>query len=254
MERYFIDLSFDGTSFSGWQRQKNAISVQQILEEKLSLKLKTDVELVGCGRTDAGVHARQFVAHFDTDVIFDKDELMYSLNRFLPQTIAINRIYEVVADAHARYSAIERTYKYYIHRRKNPFLLLYSMPYFSPLDVGLMNEAAQYLLAVEDFTSFTRLHGGSTHARCKLFRCYWEQNDDMLVFTISANRFTRNMVRAIVGTMLELGRAKINLHDFKHIVENKNRNMAGESVEARGLFLEQVMYPENICKISSDAR
>ncbi len=248
MERYFIDLSFDGTSFSGWQRQKNAISVQQILEEKLSFKLKSHIELVGCGRTDAGVHARQFVAHFDTDVIFDKAELTHSLNRFLPQTIAINEIYNVVGDAHARFSAIERTYKYYIHRCKNPFHLFYSMPYFSPLDVASMNEAAQYLLTVEDFTSFTRLHGGSSHARCKLFCCYWEQNDDMLVFTISANRFTRNMVRAIVGTMLELGRGKINLQDFKHIVEKKNRNVAGESVEAKGLFLDRVVYPENIRK------
>lgn len=246
MLRYFVDISFDGTNFSGWQRQKNAISVQQLLEERFSVKLHKPIELVGCGRTDAGVHARQFVAHFDFDVELKIQDFIFKMNRFLPSSICINDVYAVVSDAHARYSAYERTYKYYISRKKNPFVLNYSLEYTAYLDVKLMNEACQTLLGVNDFSSFTKLHGGSQHSLCELYKCMWEYNEDMLVFTISANRFTRNMVRSIVGTLLDLGKGKITLNEFKDIVIKKDRCFAGESVEAKGLFLEKVYYSDNI--------
>ncbi len=246
MFRYFIDISFDGTDFSGWQRQKNAISVQQVLEERFSIKLFKPINMVGCGRTDSGVHARQFVAHFDFDGDIDLHNFIYKMNRFLLSSISLNDIYQVFPDAHARYSTVKRTYKYYISRSKNPFVRNYSYEYTSNLNVEAMNEASRYLLTVYDFTSFTKLHGGSIHSRCKLFECSWNENNGMLIFTISANRFTRNMVRSIVGTMLELGKGKITFTDFVRIVKTKNRCMAGESVEAKGLFLEEVVYKENI--------
>jgi tRNA pseudouridine38-40 synthase len=246
MSRFFIDISFDGTNFSGWQKQKNAISIQQMLEEKISIKLAKHVELVGCGRTDAGVHARQFIAHFDYDIDVNTQEFIYKMNRFLPPYVCINDIYRVVPYAHARYSAIKRTYKYYISRKKNPFLINYSFEYLSNLDVDVMNEASRYLLTIEDFTSFTKLHGASLHSRCLLYECEWREENNMLIFTITANRFTRNMVRSIVGTMIELGKGKITFNDFVSIIDKKNRCMAGESVEAKGLFLEKVCYPDNI--------
>ncbi|MCX7861379.1 MAG: tRNA pseudouridine(38-40) synthase TruA [Bacteroidales bacterium] len=246
MARYFIDISFDGSNYAGWQRQNNALSIQQVFEEKISLKLKVPIELVGCGRTDAGVHARQFMAHFDTDIEFDTQSFLYAMNRFLPEQLAINNIYRVKDDAHARFSAIERMYKYYILRRKNPFLRNFSYEYIAPLNVELMNLAAEMLINADDFTSFTKLHGGSKHARCKLSECRWEFDNDMLVFIIAANRFTRNMVRSIVGTLLEVGKEKITIEQFYGIINGRNRMLAGESVEAKGLFLEKVVYPEDI--------
>jgi tRNA pseudouridine38-40 synthase len=247
MPRFFVDLSFDGTNYCGWQRQNNALSVQQILEEKFSLKLAEKVKFIGCGRTDAGVHARQFVAHADINNLKDIPDFIYRINRFLPEDIVINQIYEVLPTANARFSAIKRTYKYYISRKKNPFIRNYSYEYISFLDKEIMNSASDYLLNnVDDFTSFTKLHGGSNNARCVLYECFWEEKDDLLVFTITANRFTRNMVRAIVGTMIDLGRGKISFDDFVDITKKKNRCIAGESVEAKGLFLEKVEYPDNI--------
>ncbi len=246
MARYFIDISFDGTLYAGWQKQKNALSVQQVLEEKLSIKLKHPVNLVGCGRTDAGVHARQFIAHIDTEVHISDDEFIYKMNSFLPETIVINDIYSVKPTAHARYSAIKRTYSYYISTQKNPFQRYFFLEYTALLALEEMNKAATALLAIEDFTSFTKLHGGSKHARCTVYESYWKREGSLLVYTITANRFTRNMVRSIVGTLLEVGKGNLNVSDFKKIVEAKNRNVAGESIDAKGLFLEKVEYPEYI--------
>ncbi len=246
MARYFIDISFDGTAYAGWQKQQNALSVQQVLEEKFSLKLKEQVGMIGCGRTDAGVHARQFIAHLDTNVHITDKDFIYKMNRFLLDDIVINDIYPVKPSAHARFSAIQRTYCYYISTRKNPFIRQYSYEYISPIDVNTMNQAAAFLLEVDDFTSFTKLHGGSKHARCTLYDSRWIRQDDMLIYTITANRFTRNMVRSIVGTLLEVGKGNIDVETFKQIVAAKNRCVAGESIEAKGLFLEKVVYPSKV--------
>jgi tRNA pseudouridine38-40 synthase len=246
MPRYFIDISFDGTAYHGWQRQKNGLSIQQVLEEKFSSKLHENIEITGCGRTDTGVHARQYIAHFDYTKTIAVEDFSFNMNRFLPHDISLNKIFPVIPEAHARFSAIERTYKYYIIRKKNPFYRNYHLELTMLLDVHLMNEACVKLLQTSDFTSFSKLHGGQKDNICTLTECFWKENGDQLIFTISANRFTRNMVRAIVGTMLEIGKQKLSLTEFQQIINSKNRCLAGESVDAKGLFLEKVIYPKDI--------
>ncbi len=246
MYRYFTDISFDGTAYHGWQKQKNGLSIQQVLEEKFSSKLRHSIKLTGCGRTDAGVHARHYVAHFDYPKKIDIPLLVNNMNRFLPPDISINKIYPVIEKAHARFSAVERTYAYYLVRSKNPFYRNYNLEISVPLDVETMKKACTLLIQTSDFTSFSKLHGGQKDNRCTLTECTWQNNDEQLIFTISANRFTRNMVRAIVGTMLELGKQKLGLDEFQRIIHEKNRCLAGESVDAKGLFLEKVIYPKEI--------
>lgn len=248
--RLFIDISFDGTNYVGWQIQKNGISIQQVLNEKISTLLKIPVSLIGCGRTDTGVHARQFIAHFDVDKEINTSEFLKKLNSFLPNDIAVNNIYYVINEAHARFSAIKRTYRYYITIKKNPFIQKYSLFYKYEINFEKLNIAAEIIKNTKDFTSFTKTQGGQKHCLCNIYECYWKLQDNTLIFTISANRFTRNMVRSIVGTMLEFQRDKFDLSFFNKIIESRDRKFACHSVPAKGLFLEEVIYPDEIyvCK------
>lgn len=247
--RYFLRLAYDGTRYHGWQIQKNAITVQQVLNDACTMVLREEVQLTGCGRTDAGVHAREFFAHFNLTRELDKAEchdIVYHLNGLLERDIAIFDLFRVSREAHARFSASARTYQYNITRRKDPFLVNYSYFYVGHLDVGLMNRGADFLLSVSDFTSFSKVDTDTKTNLCSLLSCRWEQSDDQLIFTIRADRFLRNMVRAIVGTLLEMGRGKITFDEFRQIVEGKNRSDAGESVPAAGLFLTAVDYPDGL--------
>lgn len=244
MQRYFLQLSYKGTRYFGWQRQPNAISVQEVIEKTLSTVLRENVAVVGAGRTDTGVHASFYVLHFDVSTEIQKPEkLVYHLNRFLPDDIAIQKIKKVSNDFHARFNAVSRTYKYYISTVKSPFSTETSYQFTVPLDVEKMNEAAKTLFEYNDFTSFAKLHTDVKTNNCKIFQAEWEKFGYQLVFTIKADRFLRNMVRAIVGTLLEVGKGKITIDDFRKIIESKNRGSAGTSVPAHGLFLVDIEYP-----------
>jgi tRNA pseudouridine38-40 synthase len=243
--RYFIVFQFNGKNYHGWQLQPDLPTVQAELNEKLGLLLKTPIETVGAGRTDTGVHANYFVAHFDSafDLSSKLDVLSSKLNHFLSRDISIFKIVPVPSQAHARFDAISRTYKYYISLKKDVFNTEYSWHMFCNLNIELMNEGATMLMDYDDFTSFSKLHSDVKTHICKITSAKWEQKEHQLVFTITADRFLRNMVRAIVGTLIYLGRNKINLSQFREIVESKNRSMAGESVPAHGLFLYHIKYP-----------
>ena len=247
MRRFFITLSYNGKNYCGWQIQPNAISVQETLQESLSTLLRKRISVVGAGRTDSGVHARKMIAHFDVDENeLNPDDLSMKLNRFLPNDIAIHSIKEVTIDAHARFSAISRTYSYHITRIKDPFLheLKYRIT-FEP-DVEFMNQLCSILKDTDDFTSFSKLHTDAKTNICKIEHAYWEKIGEDYVFTIKADRFLRNMVRSIVGTLLQAGRGRLNEEQFRHIIAAKNRSAAGESAPAHALFLENVEYPEVI--------
>jgi tRNA pseudouridine38-40 synthase len=241
--RYFIYLSYNGKNYCGWQNQPNAISVQQKLEETLSLFLRKQIAVTGAGRTDVGVHARLMVAHFDwNDEAFDVQWVTEKLNRILPPDIAVFKIVPVPAGAHARFDAVSRTYKYYVAQEKNPFRNEYTYFVSGKLDVEKMNLAAAKLLDYTDFTSFSKLHTDVKTHNCKITLARWEETGGELVFTIRADRFLRNMVRAIVGTLLEAGRGKLGTEDFCRIIEAKDRGRAGTSVPGNALFLEDIEY------------
>lgn len=251
MSRYFIELSYDGTSYHGWQVQPNGVSVQETLQQALSTLLRQDIEIVGAGRTDAGVHASMMVAHFDFSgsVELDAMQLVYKLNKLLPHDIAVRRVYQVPDDMHARFSATSRTYHYYIHTRKSPFLRHYSWLVTFPLDFEKMNEAANRLLDFEDFTSFSKVNTDTKTNICHITEAQWKeitplegQGGGAWRFTITANRFLRNMVRAIVGTLIEVGRGRMTVDEFCQVIEQKNRCSAGESVPGHALFLTEVKY------------
>jgi tRNA pseudouridine38-40 synthase len=243
--RYFIQLSYKGTNYHGWQTQPNAISVQEVLEKTLSTVLRETVEVVGAGRTDTGVHASFFVIHFEVNQqLSNFENLIYKLNSLLPFDIAIQKIWSVDNDLHARFSAISRTYKYYISTKKNPFRTETSFKYLLPLDIDKMNDAARILAEYNDFTSFSRLHTDVKTNNCTILWAEWEVVETQLIFTIKADRFLRNMVRAIVGTLLEVGKGKLSLNDFRKIIEAKDRATAGASAPAKGLFLVDVEYPD----------
>jgi len=245
--RYFIEMAYDGTTFHGWQIQPNAITVQETLNRAIGTLLGIPVNLVGCGRTDAGVHASHFVAHLDLEVQLESPaNLAYKLNRFLDSTISIGRIQEVAADAHARFSTISRTYCYLISRSRKPFIDHYSWFNDRPFDLDRMNQAAAQLMGAHDFTSFSRLHSDTTNHICHVQEARWIEHDDMLVFRIKADRFLRNMVRAITGTLLDIGVGKLNAEDIHTVLEAGDRQAAGASVPAQGLFLTRVLYPENL--------
>jgi len=244
MKRYFIYLSYNGKNYCGWQIQHNGITVQQKVEESLSILLREPISVVGAGRTDSGVHATCMVAHFDTEKDIDCSYLVKKLNGILPCDIAVSKMVEVIPGAHARFYAISRTYKYYVTTEKNPFRedFAYRVPF--ALNFEVMNEAAGTLFDYEDFTSFSKLHTDVKTNNCKIMYAKWEQeNDSLWVFTIQANRFLRSMVRTIVGTLLEVGRGKITVEDFREIIERKDRSMAGASAPAHALFLVDVAYP-----------
>jgi len=244
-QRFFIELMYDGTAYHGWQVQPNSSTVQEQINVSLSTLLGEEINVVGAGRTDTGVHAKQMFAHFDTSVSFDKKELVFKMNSFLNNDISIIRLFEVDSSAHSRFDAISRTYEYIIHTSKNPFFLNKAWYFHRKLDIDLMNEAAQCLLNYSDFTSFSKLHTQTKTNMCSIKSAQWQEVNDTLVFRIKADRFLRNMVRAIVGTLVEVGEKKINLEEFCNIVESKNRSNAGVSVPAHALYLVNVEYPKS---------
>lgn len=244
--RYFIDLSFDGTAYHGWQIQPNGASVQETLQRALGLLLMGKKEgwpVVGAGRTDAGVHARQMVAHFDCDKPVDCDQLVYRLNRLLPRDISVRSVKAVSEDMHARFSATRRTYHYYLHQAKDPFLRHYSWEVHYPLDFPLMQQGAQMLLGERDCACFCKSGADNQTTLCRVMDAHFEQQQDgSWIFVIAANRFLRNMVRAVVGTLIELGRHRITLEGLQAILDGGSRSDAGESVPGHALFLWEVEY------------
>lgn len=251
--RYFIQLSYDGTGYHGWQVQPNGVSVQEVLQKALSTLLRQPTEVTGAGRTDAGVHASMMVAHFDWPAAhegegcekapLDCTQLTYKLNRLLPPDVAVQAVRPVGPEMHARFSATRRTYHYYIHTRKDPFLRGYSWQVNVPLDFALMNEAAQVLLEYSDFTSFSKTGTDVKTNICQLTEARWEQlKPGEWRFTVSANRFLRNMVRAIVGTLVEVGRHRMTISQMRHAIEAKDRQRAGESVPGHALYLTNIEY------------
>ncbi|RZJ77060.1 MAG: tRNA pseudouridine(38-40) synthase TruA [Flavobacterium sp.] len=244
-KRYFVELSYNGTEFHGWQTQPNGITVQECLDKALSTFFRQEVVSLGCGRTDAGVHATQFFAHFDLLNISEKQAVnaVTGINSLLPYTVAVKRIFAVADDAHARFHATARAYKYYLHFAKDPFKLDRSWLYKGNLDVDAMNQAAKQLLAFTDFSCFSKSNTQTFTNNCKITEAYFEHDKDGLVFTIKADRFLRNMVRAIVGTMVLVGKGDIAVADVGEIIESKNRSKAGQSVPACGLYLVAVEYP-----------
>ncbi len=248
MYRYFIYLAYDGTNYCGWQIQPNGVSVQGMLTQALITFLRDEnLKVVGAGRTDAGVHACTMIAHFDSERQLEGPTVTDKLNRLLPPDIAVYKVVPVIPEAHARFDATYRTYKYYITTRKNPFERAYAWRIFQKLDFEKMNEAAAILFDYIDFTSFSKLHTDVKTNNCKIMHARWEQVDeDMWVFTIQADRFLRNMVRAVVGTLVEVGRGKLTLDGFRQVIEKKDRCSAGSSVPGHALFLVDVGYPESL--------
>ena len=247
MRRYFIYLGYNGRNYNGWQTQPNGVTVQQTLEEALATFLRKPVPIVGAGRTDAGVHARMMVAHFDwEEEIEDLAFLADKLNRILPKDIAIYRIVPVRTDAHARFDATSRTYKYYLTDQKNPFNQDWTYRTYVALDFDAMNAACAILFDYIDFTSFSKLHTDAKTNNCRILQAGWAREGDVWFFTIRADRFLRNMVRAIVGTLLEVGRKRMTLDGFRRVIEAKDRCQAGTSVPGHALFLVDVSYPEEL--------
>jgi tRNA pseudouridine38-40 synthase len=242
--RYFIRLSFNGTNFHGWQIQENAHSVQAELNKALETILRKDkIETTGCGRTDTGVHAKKFFVHFEEDEIENTDALIHQLNAVLPKSVAIHTVFPVEEKSHARFSATSRTYQYRVHGKKNPFLTEWS--YFFPYkpEVVQMNLFASLLKNYEDFTSFSKSNTQTNNNKCVITFAEWRIEGEEIIFEITANRFLRNMVRAIVGTLLKAGIGRINENEFTDIIESKSRTQAGFSVPAHGLYLTDVVYP-----------
>lgn len=243
MARYFIELAYNGRNYHGWQIQPGTPTVQEVLNRALSTLLREEIQVVGAGRTDTGVHASFYVAHFDTCQSLEyPEQTVYKLNRILGKDIAVSRIYPVATDKHARFSAVSRTYQYFIDKNKNPFTCEYAWKVYPLPDIRLMNEACQVLFEYRDFTSFSKLHTDVKTNNCIIMDAHWKDTGKQLVFTIKADRFLRNMVRAIVGTMVEIGQGKLTLADFRRIIESRNRCDAGTSVPGHALFLCHVDY------------
>lgn len=245
--RYFVELRYDGGAYCGWQRQPHSPSVQQTIEQALSKILRTPTEIVGAGRTDTGVNASYYVAHFDTDAVFDVAQTLYKLNMMLPTDIALDSITPVADEAHARFDAREREYTYFISQTKNPFRRDSAWLYYIPLDVARMNEAAKLLLENDDFTSFAKLNSNNKTNICRIVECGWREEDEsVLRFTIRADRFLRNMVRSIVGTLVDVGRGRYTVEEFADIVAARDLSRSSAGAPAQGLFLSDVIYPEKI--------
>lgn len=248
LTRYFIFISFKGTCYHGWQLQPNSVTVQKLLEEALTKILGVKTSTTGAGRTDAGVHASTFCAHFDNPSpdLENRKNLIFRLNRILPEDISVNTVKKVTPDANSRFSAVSRTYKYNITRDKDPFSTDSAWYVYGNLDINLMNSAAIILKRYSDFTSFSRLHTDNKTNICRIDEARWELDGSRLVFTIKADRFLRNMVRAITGTLIQVGKGKLSIADFEKIILSKDRSSAGMSAPARGLFLVDIEYPEEI--------
>lgn len=241
--RYFITFSYDGTAYHGWQIQPHSVTVQEELQKALSTLMRKSMEVVGAGRTDTGVHARKMIAHFDHDEELDCSQLVYKLNKLLPRDIAVQHVEPVADDMHARFSAKSRTYHYYVHLDKNPFLRSYSWQVYGNPDFELMNRAARVLMEYKDFTSFSKVNTDTKTNDCTITEARWDRvGEDQWRFTVTANRFLRNMVRAIVGTLMEVGRGRMTIEQLRSVIEAKDRCRAGDSVPGNALFLVEVLY------------
>jgi tRNA pseudouridine38-40 synthase len=241
--RYLIHLSYKGTNYHGWQKQLNARSVQATLDEKLQLLLGEPIETLGCGRTDTGVHAKNYYAHFDSEKAINEQQLVFKLNHILPKDVAIFSVQQVPAHFNVRFDAEWREYEYFITQIPDPFLLEGAWFQYGKLDVAAMNEAAALLIGKKSFESFSKVHTQVNHFVCDVMVANWDSRDNKLVFTIRANRFLRNMVRAVVGTLVEVGKGKLTLSDVKNILDSKNRCEASQSAPALGLYLTKIYYP-----------
>jgi tRNA pseudouridine38-40 synthase len=244
--RFFFEISYNGTNYHGWQNQLNAISVQHIVENALSKLLREKIDIVASGRTDTGVHCLQQFFHLDTEKEFDKAPFLIRLNSFLPKDIVISDIRPVKPKAHARYDARERAYEYKITRVKDPFLTGFAFYFFRNLDISTMNKAAALLIGMHDFQCFSKVKTDVNHFDCDIKQAQWNQKGDLLVFSIVANRFLRGMVRAIVGTLLDVGTGKILVQDFEKIIHSKDRKRAGMNVPPEGLYLKSVKYSKSV--------
>jgi tRNA pseudouridine38-40 synthase len=251
MARYFLTLSYNGTDFNGWQIQENTPNtVEQVLEEKLSMLLKEKIDLIGCGRTDTGVHAKNYIAHFDShcqDLVENREHWIYKFNTVLPPEVAVQNIRKVKDNTHARFEATQRVYYYYLSQQKNPFRDMFSWYVYGNLDFELMNKAAGILLEYQDFTSFSKVNTQSKTNNCRITKAVWKKSGPAeWRFTISADRFLRGMVRAIVGTLVMVGKNKITLDDFRKIIEAKDRKQAGNNAPPNALFLVGIDYPKEV--------
>lgn len=243
--RYFLEFSYNGQNYFGWQRQPKQISVQEVLEISLSTLLRQKIDLTGAGRTDSGVHAKQMFAHFDFEEILPED-LIHRLNAFLPKDITVYNVHKMTNEAHARFDATDRTYHYFVQCGKDSFNFDYTWQIRHDLDIEKMNEAAKSLLGKQDFSSFAKIHTDVKTHICDVKFAQWERNSNELKFTITADRFLRNMVRSVVGTLADVGKSKINLEEFNHIIAQKDRSFASGSAPAQGLYLVEVVYPKSI--------
>jgi len=246
MSRFFAEIKYDGSNYHGWQIQQNANSVQAEINKALCIILQREICVTGAGRTDTGVHAKQLFVHFDVETEFDIPKILYKLNNFLPDDISVRKITKVTDDAHARFSADSRTYEYWITPLKDPFLT--NKAYFlgQPLDLNIMNQAASKLLNYSDFSCFSKSNTNTHTNNCNITFAHWEKKNNCLVFTITSDRFLRNMVRAIVGTLLDIGQHKFEWNKLDDIIKSKNRSEAGTSAPAHGLYLTQIIYPEEV--------
>ncbi|RNI26891.1 tRNA pseudouridine(38-40) synthase TruA [Rufibacter latericius] len=243
--RYFLEVTYDGTRFHGWQLQPNALTVQEILDDCLRKVFRVPlVETVGSGRTDTGVHATQQWVHVDLPQVLPSAEIQHKLNRILPPDISIGQVFPVGPEAHTRFDAISRTYEYRITLQKNPFLVRHAYYLSRTPDVTQMNEAAQVLLQLEDFTTFSKVKGDTKHYRCTITQAYWREEGNQLIFTIKANRFLRGMVRLVVGTLLDVGKGKLTVAQFRTLIERQDRSLSSGAAPAEGLFLHRVEYPK----------
>ena len=244
--RYFFEITYNGKNYAGWQSQLTGIGVQSVVEEALSKIFRSDVKIFGSGRTDTGVHCEQQFFHLDLEKDFDSKTLIQRLNSFLPADIAIHSIRKVKPDISARHDAIERTYEYRITRKKDPLLIGLAWHYFKNLDLESMNEAAAFLLGEHDYECFSKVKTEVNHFLCEIKKAEWKKDGDLLVFTITANRFLRGMVRAIVGTLLNVGNGKTSMKEFQLIIQSRDRKKAGANVPPYALYLTKVKYPSDV--------
>ena len=244
--RYFIEIAFHGAAYAGWQKQPYDITVQSVVEKALYTVFQNEVACVGAGRTDAGVHASFFIAHFDVEEDLDEGQFIFKMNQLLPHDVSVRDVHPVNANAHARFDAVSRTYEYYITQQKDPFRLDRATYIKKLLSVDLMNQAAEVLMDFTNFKCFSKVHTQVHTYNCSIKKAFWEQKEHLLIFKIQADRFLRNMVRAIVGTLIEVGLRKRSIDELRQVIKSENRCEAGKSMPAHALFLTDIAYPENI--------